>query len=68
MIQLDIRSRTKHPTPSVVRNPTPTPPENLRLLRTATPAPTPQPWFIGFGLDFEMKLLDWTWKPKSVHL
>jgi len=31
MIQLDIRSRTKNPTPSVVKNPTPTPPKNLRL-------------------------------------
>ena len=33
MIQLDIRIRTKNPTPtpSVVRNPTPTPPKSLRL-------------------------------------
>jgi len=33
MIQLDIRSRTKNPTPTsgVVRNPTPTPPNNLRI-------------------------------------
>jgi len=29
MIQLDIRSRTKNPTPSAVRNPTS--PKNLRL-------------------------------------
>jgi len=44
MIKLDIlsRSRTKNltPTPSLVRNPTPTPPKNIRLLKT----PTPQPW------------------------
>jgi len=40
MIQLDIRSRTKNPTPSVVRNPTPTPPKNLRLLTTPTPQPS----------------------------
>jgi len=43
MIQLDSRSRTKNPTPSVVRNPNPTPPKDLRLL--TTPAPTPQPCF-----------------------
>jgi len=30
----------KNPTPSVVRNPTPTPPKNLPLLTT----PAPQPW------------------------
>jgi len=38
MIQLDIRSRTNNPTPThrVVRNPTPTPPKNLRLLTTPT--------------------------------
>jgi len=41
MIQLDFRSRTKNPTTSVVRNPIPTPPKNLRLLAT----PTTQPWF-----------------------
>jgi len=44
MIQLGIRSRrrTKNPTltPSVVENPTLTPPKNLRLLKTSTP----QPW------------------------
>ena len=37
------------PTPSVVRNPTPTPPKNLRLL--ATPATTPQHCFWGVGLS-----------------
>ena len=42
-IQLDIRSRTKDPTPTpnVVMNRIP--PKNLRILRT--PAPTPPPWF-----------------------
>jgi len=38
MIQLNIRSRTKDPTPSFARNPTPL--KNLRLLAT----PAPQPW------------------------
>ena len=38
MIQLGTRSRTKNPTatPSVVRNPTPTPPKNLRLSNPET--------------------------------
>jgi len=44
MIHLDIRSRSRTtkstPTPSVVRNPIPTPPKNLRLLTT----PAPQSW------------------------
>jgi len=48
MVQLDIwsRSRTKNLTPtlSVVRNPTPTPPKNLRFLTIPTPAPISQPW------------------------
>jgi len=43
MIQLVIRSRTKNatptPIPSVVRNPTLTPPKNLRILTTPTPQP-----------------------------
>jgi len=45
IIQLDIRSRTKNPTPipGVVSNPTPTPHKNLRLLVTLTPTPAPQP-------------------------
>jgi len=43
MIQVNFRSRIfyPNPTPSVRRNPTPTPPINRRLL--ATPTPTPQP-------------------------
>jgi len=32
MIQLDIRSRTKNPIPSVVRNPSPTPPKKTQNL------------------------------------
>jgi len=45
MIQLDFRSRSlifyPTPTPSVLRNPTQTPPINLRFLATSAP----QPWW-----------------------
>jgi len=43
MIQLDVgvgvEQKNPTPTSSVVRNPTPTPPENLRLLTTPAPQP-----------------------------
>jgi len=39
-----IGQKNPTPIPSVVRNPTPTPPKNLRLLTTPTPQPCTSPW------------------------
>ena len=42
---VEVGQKNPTPTPSVVRNPNPTPPKNLWPLTTLTPAPTSQPCF-----------------------
>jgi len=49
----DIKNPTQ--SPSVLRNPTPTPPKNLRLF--ATLAPTPQPWSLHHHSNSRDKIL-----------
>jgi len=68
MIQLDIRSRTKNPTPSVVR--IPTPPKNLRL---RNPAQTVICCFhtenasSEFTCAARFSMLHLTWRFRSLH-